>query len=559
MAEDETAKVEKKKKRTTLKSVRVHDIHKLHTRRLETDDENPFEKIHTFLTHTGKLYESKSIDDLYRYGITAVRTLFHLHSYQILHYGFQKKLVPLDIELKEKPPEVSLDIEESYDDIVAWAFESQQVLFYDTKDAGSEEIASIGILPIASSQNHKVAIVLWLAESIDEMNVLQVDMLQILARDIASRSLALLQEQRQARLSSLFDNIMESVPHAIVAIAGDDRVIAINSNTEFLFGVKRIFVMDEPYKEVFSQEIAETFENFINHSLMGRELSDTEIEHRLSDGTPIHIGVSMNYLKDRNGQPQGYLFLCRDLSLSQEVLKLRELDKMKSEFVNTVSHELKTPLTAILGGLEIIESEPESIPEDMQEILDIVSGGAQRLRDLIFDLLDVARLESGRIELREQECHLKDIVQEALRVQTPGKNHTIKLEIDDALPAIMMDKAKILQCLTNYISNAIKYSPDGGQVTVKIDLEPESRSAVVGVSDQGVGLSPKHKDKVWQKFFRVDAGYTSEIEGTGLGLVIVKHIIELHGGRVWIDSELGKGSTFYFSLPLHRNENKDEH
>ena len=375
-------------------------------------------------------------------------------------------------------------------------------------------------------------------------------MLQGLARDLAARSSSILQAERHANLSTLFDNILESVPQAVIAIAGDDRVIACNSNAEFLFGIQRIFVMDEPYFETFPEQLSETFKNLIAQSLLGKEIADAEIELELQAGVSINVGISINYLRDRAGQAQGHLFLCRDLSLSREVQKLRELDQMKSEFVNTVSHELKTPLTAILGGVEILEMEAEAMDEDTKEIVDVIGDGAKRLRDLIFDLLDVSRFETGKVALREELTSVRNVIEESLRVQHPTNKHTIKVEIDETIPEIVMDRGKIIQCVTNYVSNAIKYSPKGGEILVTATKDDEKRMVIVGVKDQGLGLSPQNVKKVWEKFYRVDASYTADIEGTGLGLVIVKMIVELHGGSVWIDSNLGRGSTFYLSLPV---------
>ena len=219
-----------------------------------------------------------------------------------------------------------------------------------------------------------------------------------------------------------------------------------------------------------------------------------------------------------------------------------------------MSHELKTPLTAILGGLEIIQDDVAQLPEDMREIIGVIGDGAARLRNLIFDLLDVSKLESGRVNLQEEPTNIQDIFTEALRVQHPHAKHTIVTNIAKDVPPILMDRAKMIQCLTNFVSNAIKYSPNGGTITLSASINPQTRMLMVSVADQGLGIAERHLKKIWQKFYRVDASYTSEIEGTGLGLVIVKAIVELHGGTVWVESVVGKGSTFFLTIPLRKKE-----
>ncbi|MCK6439237.1 MAG: cell wall metabolism sensor histidine kinase WalK [Planctomycetes bacterium] len=532
---------------------RMYDIGSLRTRRISYTDLKPVEvdkllsRIHTYHHKLAKLYEVKSLEELYEAAIAAVETLFDLKHYQVFVRNAEGHFVPVEGADIISP---LLGEGESIEDLIHWTVQQRRVIFYDLeKESGG--VTTIGILPVSHDQIHFSVLALALTKPVSDMSVLQVDTLSSLALDLPARAQALLQAERHSKLTSLFDNILESVPNAVIAIAGDDRVIALNANAEFLFGIKRIFAIDEVYTEVFPETLVEAFKELIARSVMGKEVADTEIEHELEGGVTVNIGVSVTFLRDRTGRPLGHLFFCRDLSLSREVQKLRELDKMKSEFVNTVSHELKTPLTAILGGLEIIEGDLETLPEDMREILGVVSDGAKRLRNLIFDLLDVSRLESGRVQVKEEPTDIREIIDQTLRVQQPHPKHTIVVDVASDVPErILMDGAKIVQCLTNYVSNAIKYSPNGGEVRVSARIDHDKRMLICGVKDQGLGISPKHQKKVWEKFYRVDASYTSEIEGTGLGLVIVQHIVELHGGAVWLESTEGKGTEFFLSLPV---------
>ncbi|MBI4567270.1 MAG: PAS domain-containing protein [Planctomycetes bacterium] len=350
------------------------------------------------------------------------------------------------------------------------------------------------------------------------------------------------------QLRNLFDNIIESVPHALLAMSTSGRVLAMNTNAEFMFDVKSIFALDENFKAVFSPAVAEVFTGLMVKALSGESLIDYEFEHSLDGKVSITIGISTSLLQNRNDKPIGVLFLCRDLSLSREVTKLRELDQLKTEFVNTVSHELKTPLTAIIGGVEILQADAATLGGDQVEIVGVIAEGARRLQTLISDLLDLSKLQSGTVQLKEGVFALADLVREALAVQKRSDKHAIKLEVQKDLPGVVVDGQKILQVLTNLVSNAIKYSPAGGAVVIRCRLDGEW--VRVEVQDQGLGIRKEDLGKIWEKFYRVDSSLSSEIEGTGLGLTIVKHIVELHGGKIWAESEHGKGSTFIFLLPL---------
>gem|GEM_PF-6581920 len=475
--------------RITSSSIRLSDLQSLRTQKVGTSlDEASaiklFTQLHDFLAVATELHEARNLDSLYRTGIAAVSHLFDLRYHQMIEReagGDYKQI----LSKSSSPPPHEL---EGFSDLIAWASKARQVMLYEIEEGRTGEVCTIGIVPVLQDPTRHCVMLIWLADPISDMNVLQMDVLQTFGMDMAARATALLQRARLEDLSSLFDNIIESVPQAVIAISADDRVMALNANAEFLFEIKRIFVMDEPYSQVFPAPLVKTFRMLINQSLMGEEVADAEIEHKLADGVSVNIGVSVTFLRDRDGKPRGHLFLCRDLSLSREVQKLREVDRMKSEFVNTVSHELKTPLTAILGGLEILDMEKDGLSEDFLEILGVVNDGAQRLRSLIFDLLDVARLESGRVALREERTTIAEVIGEGVKVQQQHPNHTIVTEVAEGLPIILADRAKLIQCVTNYISNAIKYSPRGGKVTVRSFIQPEDNALVISVGDEGVGI-----------------------------------------------------------------------
>lgn len=356
--------------------------------------------------------------------------------------------------------------------------------------------------------------------------------------------------------SDLLDNVLESVPLGLVAVDMEDRITTFNRNAELLLGIQRFYVLRARYEQVLPGRLPEVFRSMQLMTLREQGTVKHELDLVDEDGEELSLGLTTSIIYGRDKAPQGVLFVLRDLALTREVEKLRKLDQMKDEFVHTVSHELKTPLTAILGGTEILMLDPSKLDPEQSELLGIVDDGARRLRTLINDLLDLSRLEGGGVDLAESEAQLSELVDatcDLLRRQGRAGNCAIERDYAEGLMPLVLDRDKIRQVLENLVSNAIKYSPAGGTITVRIARydDPElGEMQRVDVTDQGIGVGPDDLERIFDKFFRVNASITAEVEGTGLGLSITRHIVEMHGGRIWVESELGEGSTFSFALPV---------
>lgn len=349
------------------------------------------------------------------------------------------------------------------------------------------------------------------------------------------------------RQSDLVDNVLESIPLGLIAVDLEDRIIGFNRAAELLFGIERFIAMYNRTGAVLPERVAEVVGSMVLMTLKEEGTVNYELEHQPGpEAEPLSLGLTSSIIYDRSREAQGVLLICRDLALSREVEKLRQLDQLKDEFVHTVSHELKTPLTAILGGTEILMLDESRLDGDQQELLGIVDEGARRLRTLIDDLLDLSRLEDGRVELLYSEQSLPDLVDLTLELVASRSNCSIERDYQ-LTDKVLLDRDKIRQVLENLISNAVKYSPEGGTISVRVSLE--EAQARVDVSDTGIGIPGDRLSKVFDKFYRVDASTTAQVEGTGLGLSITRHLIEMHGGRLWVESELGEGSTFSFTIP----------
>lgn len=270
-----------------------------------------------------------------------------------------------------------------------------------------------------------------------------------------------------------------------------------------------------------------------------REITLSEPVHRV-------LKLKTNPVIDPSGAYVGCVTSLHDVTAE------REISQMKNEFVSTVSHELRTPLTSIKGYVDLIlDGEAGEINEIQQEFLTIVKQNSDRLVALINDLLDISRIESGRIHLKIQPLDMAELVDgtvETFRAVAETAGIGIAVELPGDLSLAAGDRDRVSQVLMNLLSNAIKYSPGGGTVTVR--ARARDGQVVLSVTDEGIGITSEDQEHLFDKFYRVDSSLTREIGGSGLGLSICKTIIELLGGQIWVKSTPGEGSTFSFSLPV---------
>ena len=284
------------------------------------------------------------------------------------------------------------------------------------------------------------------------------------------------------------------------------------------------------------------------------------------DGRVVWIGDDATVVAGEDDKPlhvQGYL---RDITplkdaeaRQQEALereraaneKLRELGAMKDDFVALVSHELRTPLTSIRGYLELVlEGQPSGLTKETSEFLGIVDRNAARLERLVDDLLFMARLGSGKLELSLQDTDLAALARESVGAATPRASaQAVELQCAvEEVPAVRGDPGRLAQLLDNLISNAVKFTPDGGHVDVRVF--PQNGDVAIEVADTGIGISANEQGQLFQKFFRTSAAGERAIQGTGLGLSISKAIVEAHHGRIELESEENIGTTIRVLLPV---------
>jgi signal transduction histidine kinase len=232
--------------------------------------------------------------------------------------------------------------------------------------------------------------------------------------------------------------------------------------------------------------------------------------------------------------------------------QLVEANRLKSQFLAQFSHELRTPLNAIIGFSKVmLKTSGGALSKDQEEDLAAIHSNGLHLLGLINGVLDFSKIESGTVELEKAPIAIEELVDECIRTTLPlirGRNLTITREIEPALSPVQADRIKVRQVLLNLLSNAVKFTPEG---TVTVRAREEGNRLVVGIQDTGVGIREEDQPKLFRAFQQLNGGKIHlPLGGTGLGLMISKSFVELHGGEIWLESRLGQGSTFSFSLPL---------
>ncbi len=241
--------------------------------------------------------------------------------------------------------------------------------------------------------------------------------------------------------------------------------------------------------------------------------------------------------------------------LDEVVERLRELDRLKDEFIAVVSHELRTPLTSIIGYLELMQNPATGeLSKEQREFAAIIERNAQRLLHVMSDLLSLAQIESGKFRLELGKADLAALAEDAVESARPAaeRRHIVLTLTAEPVPALEGDHTRLAQLLDNLISNALKFTPEGGRV--EIGVRTEGGSAVLEVTDSGMGISAEEQERLFERFFRTAAATDSGIQGTGLGLAITKAIVSAHGGTISVESEEGHGTVFRVQLPLRQTE-----
>ena len=341
----------------------------------------------------------------------------------------------------------------------------------------------------------------------------------------------------QAKATAILDGMIEGV----IAVDGRDVILLLNERARAMFGLDATRGERKPFLEVIrNRDLHEVF----RESRARGEGAVSRRELRLA--SPVERRVQVNAVPLRLSPDEvGVVMVLHD------VTELRRLEQVRTEFVANVSHELRTPLTAIHGYLETLLAGALEERENARRFLEIVFRHTERLGRLLNDLTDLSNIELGRVSLKLAPTRLDEVVDAVLAIMSPravSGRVTLRSQVPPDLPTVLADRDRLVQVVINLVDNAIKYTPEGGRVTVKAEARADGQVAV-DVVDTGIGIPPIDLPRITERFYRVDKARSRELGGTGLGLAIVKHLVVAHGGQLRIESEPGRGTTVRVTVP----------
>lgn len=366
------------------------------------------------------------------------------------------------------------------------------------------------------------------------------------------------------------ERIISSMAEGLLITDQQGVVRSLNQSAQQLFSQLQIDLSPEQSlslrKLATSSEIPWLAElaDLIDYTLEGNTVLNRELNAGVSgDAIPLTLNISAAPLSEAGpgyARPVGVVAVLNDITSSKQI------EKLKDEFVSVVSHELRTPLTAIKGytqhllrrlerrlrerrQAESAESLQREAPESYDlRSLQIIQSQSEQLERLVNDLLDLSRAQWGEMNLQYTSFYLADVLTERVQLaQVSAEEHTITLDVQAQDSRIVADKLRVSQVIGNILDNAIRFSPQGRQVTV--ELKEQNNEYLVSITDQGIGVSPEYINHIFERFYRVRNTASRQYSGIGLGLFVARAIVEAHGGRIWVTSNEGLGSTFSFTLP----------
>ncbi|MEE8519688.1 MAG: ATP-binding protein, partial [Dehalococcoidia bacterium] len=344
--------------------------------------------------------------------------------------------------------------------------------------------------------------------------------------------------------------VQSSMSEGLVVLDPAGRVKYFNQAAEALLGIQSVPASEESFVEI----VARQAENFTDDESRQRLVAmvtaaDAPEPITVAFDKPEHVEVGVSRFLIPTGTGESMIGL-----ILRDVTQEKEVERRRDTFVSVASHELRTPMTSILGFSELLKTRDPS-PEVRQSWVSAIHEESLHVTSIVDDMLNVARIQSGRMHVEAEMLDVMEIASEVGKtIGGMSPDHTVEIVPAEGLAPAIGDRFKVAQVLTNLMENAIKYAPAGGEVTVRAEHDAKAGRIVVSVADTGMGIASEDSDRLFTTFHRIRRPETDKIKGTGLGLYIVKALVELMGGEVWLESHLNVGTTFYFSLPAKATE-----
>jgi two-component system phosphate regulon sensor histidine kinase PhoR len=353
------------------------------------------------------------------------------------------------------------------------------------------------------------------------------------------------QMQEMSKEKDYLQTVLKGMMEGVLVVDGRGRILMVNDALRGLLSLSKDVSDKMPLEIIRNAEL----EGAIRKAIQDGENIALELDLDKTGEKTIEVNV-VSILPSNKRMDEESEGIRGAIAVFHDITRLKQLEKIRQDFVANVSHELRTPLTTIKGYAEtLLEG---ALKEDQAfQFVQVIKRHTDRLTKIVEDLLMLSRIETKEFQLKMEAIPLRDFIDDVFEfVKEPAEKKEISLsrnEIPSSL-AVQADRDYLEQILINLLDNAIKYTPEGGRVTVSA-IEKDSKEIQFSVEDDGIGIPKEDLSRIFERFYRVDKGRSKEMGGTGLGLSIVKHLVQVHGGRVWVESQPGKGSTFYFTLP----------
>lgn len=350
----------------------------------------------------------------------------------------------------------------------------------------------------------------------------------------------------QNRLSEIslekekIEAVLGSMEEGVIIISDHERLLHLNPSFKKMFDIRSLEWKSKYYWEILPHQL-------VNESIREVLKNKKPLMKEIVIVHPKELFFNMQISPVLDSE-QGLMSL---IAVFHDVTELKHFERLRTEFVGNVSHELKTPLTSIKGFVETLKEGAINDKSNAIRFLDIIHKHTQRLENLVNDLLIISSLESKEMSMNFALVDITNVINSVISLkkkQIEEFKHTFSIDIPSNLPKINADSFRIEQVLINLLDNAIKFTPSGGKIAISVMIV--EKMLCVQIEDNGPGIPSEFKDRIFERFFRVDKSRSQETGGTGLGLSIVKHIVEAHYGRVELESKLGLGSTFRVFLPI---------
>lgn len=360
------------------------------------------------------------------------------------------------------------------------------------------------------------------------------------ARDVTLRKQM---EEALRRSEATYRTLVESSPDGILSVDSHINVVDCNGGVCRLLGYSREEIRGRDFRDLLEGTVPGTLSAYYSE-LLENGLLETEFEFKRRDGQRMPVWAKVVGIRDESGN------LTRALVYIRDMAERKKLEQLKDEFIGLVSHELRSPLTVIMGSVNTALSEGDRLSrEEMRQLLQDAAYETESLSHILGNLLELSRAQANSLHLVMEPVNVRTVIRNMVdRIRRQSSTHRFVVDLPRNIPLIQGDELRLERILHNLLENAVKYSPDGGIIRVFTRVEKDH--LVIGVSDRGIGISLHDQSKLFVPFSRLEDQRLTGVKGAGLGLLVCRRLVEAHGGQIWVESEPGKGSTFYFTLPL---------